>query len=211
MRLLRNKFDKKLLSELPRATFEGRIVVVQSEQEAQKAVDYLLKQPLLGFDTETRPTFRPGPMRPVSLLQVSAEDVCFLFRLCMIDLPDCLLPLFAQQGITKIALSWADDTGQLRHRRHDIEMNGFIELQQYVRFFGIEDASLQKIYANLFGEKISKCQQLSNWETDVLSEAQKLYAATDAWACIRIYKELEQLKRANDWQLIKDDEETISQ
>ena len=117
--------------------------------------------------------------------------------------------LLSDTTIRKVALSWKDDTGQL-NRLGDFRMGEFIELQQYVRYFGIEDASLQKLFANVFGQKISKSQQLSNWESETLTEAQKKYAATDAWACIRLYEELERLKQNNNWELRKH-EETVSE
>lgn len=205
MKTLCNKFDKKDIAALPRVLFEGRILVIQTEQEAQKAVSYLLSQPLLGFDTETRPSFRPGPMRSVALLQVATQDTCFLFRLNRMGLPQALVELLGDRRIPKIALSWKDDTKQLL-RLQRFEMGDFVELQSYVREFGIEDASLQKLYANVFGQKISKGQQLSNWENDVLSEAQQRYAATDAWACVRLYEELERLKETKDWELKKYEE-----
>lgn len=199
-RILVNKFDKQLLTDLPRAAFGGRIIVVSTEREAEKAVGYLMGQRMLGFDTETRPSFRPGPMHPVALLQVATEDTCFLFRLNLIDVPDCLVRLLGDDGITKVALSWHDDTNQL-HRRRPFRMGQFVDLQTYVRQFGIEDMSLQKLYANVFGEKISKSQQLTNWEADTLTASQKLYAATDAWACLRLYQELEKLRVTNNWEL----------
>lgn len=208
MKTLWSKYDKKLIVGLPRATFGGRVIVVDTESEASKAIAYLLKQPLLGFDTETRPTFRPGPMHPVALLQVSTLDTCFLFRLNRIGLPECVIRLLSDQRITKVALSWSDDSGQLQ-RRHKFKMGNFIELQTFVKEFGIEDCSLQKLYANVFGQKISKAQQLSNWEADVLSEAQKLYAATDAWACVRLYEELNELKKNGNWEL-KEYDKSIS-
>lgn len=197
-----NKFDKQKLPELPRVVFEGRIFVIHTEAEVSKAVDYLLNQSVLGFDTETRPTFKPGRMNPVALLQVATNDTCFLFRLNVLGLPEPLLKLLSDTKIRKVALSWKDDSCQLR-RRQEFVMGNFIELQQYVRDFGIEDASLQKLYGNVFGQRISKSQQLSNWEVDVLSEGQKIYAATDAWACVRLYEELEQLKKYGNWELIE--------
>lgn len=207
-KVLWDKFDKEWMKNLPRALFEGRVFVVQTEQEAQKSVAYLLDHPVLGFDTETRPTFRPGPMNEVALMQVATNDTCFLFRLNRMGISDSLVKLLTDKRVKRIALSWRDDTNQL-HRRHQFEMGRFIELQNYVRKFGIEDAGLQKLYANVFGQKISKSQQLSNWEADVLTEAQKRYAATDAWACLRMYEELEQLEQTNDWEL-KRHEEIIS-
>ena len=83
----------------------------------------------------------------------------------------------------------------------------FFDLQEHVSEIGIEDRSLQKLYANLFGLKISKSQQLSNWEADVLSQKQKLYAATDAWACIQLYNELLRLKHTGDYLLVDEEED----
>ena len=129
----------------------------------------------------------------VSLLQVSTPDICFLFRLNRIDLPDCLIKLLEDTKITKVALSWHDDLHGLMARRK-FEPGSFIDLQNIAAEMGIKDQSLQKLYANIFGKKISKGQQLSNWEADNLTEAQMLYAATDAWACIELYKEMKKMQ-----------------
>ncbi|MCF0198071.1 MAG: 3'-5' exonuclease domain-containing protein 2 [Bacteroidaceae bacterium] len=196
-----SRFDKSIIPTLPRAVFEGRIIVIQSELEAKKAVRFLLSQPILGFDTETRPNFRKGGMNKVALLQVSCYDTCFLFRLNQMGLPQCLLDLLASTDVQKIGLSWHDDVTQLRRRNEEVVSEGFLELQTYSSEFGITDMSLAKLYANVFGQKISKTQQLSNWEADVLSEAQKQYAATDAWACIRLYEELHRLEESGDYTL----------
>ena len=193
MKRIYSSFDKSLIPELPRAEFEGRIEVVQSEAEAVRAVDYLMRQPLLGFDTETRPTFRKGPMNAVALLQVSADDICFLFRLNMIGLPDCLLKLLRDRKLLKVGLSLHDDFLRLAQRRR-FKPGTFVDVQDVARTMGIADQGLRRLYANVFGECISKSKQLSNWEADVLTEAQKRYAATDAWACIRLYRELIRLQ-----------------
>lgn len=200
MKVLYNKIDKKLIPDLPRALFEGRIFVIQTEQEADKAVSYLRGFPVLGIDTETRPAFKKGQFNKVALLQISTDDTCFLFRLNRIGLPASLISLFQDVNSVKVGLSLRDDIASL-HKRGDFAPHTFVELQTYVREFGIEDMSLQKLYANLFGQKISKGQQLTNWEADVLTENQKRYAATDAWACVKIYRELELLRITNDYEL----------
>jgi ribonuclease D len=198
------KYDKSLIPDLPRVLFEGRVFVVLTESEARKAVNYLLSQPLLGLDTETRPTFRKGPMHQVALLQVSSHDVCFLFRLCRLGLSPSVKRLLEDTTVPKVGLSLTDDMHQL-HRLGDFETGRFIDLQNRVREVGVEDMSLQKLYANFFGQKISKRQQLTNWEADILTEPQKLYAATDAWACVMLYEELMRLEATNDYTLVKDD------
>lgn len=195
-----SRFDKHQIATLPQVSFEGRIVVVLSEHEAEKAVDYLLSQPLLGFDTETRPSFTKGRQHQVALLQVSSRDICFLFRLNHIGLSASILRLLTDEKVKKIGLSWQDDLNSL-YRRQKFRCAPFVELQTYAKELGIEDMSLQKLYANVFGQKISKSQQLSNWENDVLSEAQKSYAATDAWACIQLYEELRRLRQTGDYEL----------
>jgi len=202
MKIISNKIDKKVVVTLPCVLFEGRVVVVQSVAECDKAVDYLLRQELLGFDTETRPSFRKGKSYKVSLVQISTHDVCFLFRLNMIGFPPSLKRLLESVHVTIVGLSLKDDFASLR-RREEFEPGDFVELQDFVKKFGIEDMSLQKIYANLFGQKISKSQRLSNWEADVLSDKQKYYAATDAWACIKIYEELQQMQSTGNYRLEK--------
>jgi ribonuclease D len=198
---LYNKFDKHVVPTLPRVTFEGRIHVVLSRAQAEKAVNYLLAQPILGLDTETRPSFSKGSAHSVALLQVATHDTCFLFRLNIIGLTPALIRLLEDTTVTKIGLSWHDDLNSLR-RIGTFTPGSFVDIQDHVRELGIEDLSLQKLYANLFGQFISKSQQLTNWERDVLTDKQKQYAATDAWACIQLYEELERLKQTHDYELI---------
>ena len=201
-KILYNKFDKAAISRLPVASFTGRIIVVLSEIEARKAVDYLLSQPLLGVDTETRPSFKRGWQYKVSLLQVSTTDTCFLFRLNHLGLSPSVVRLLEDKTTPKIGLSWHDDLNGLQ-RLGSFTPGNFIDLQHHVREIGIEDLSLQKLYANMLGQKINKKQQLSNWERDVLDEKQKLYAATDAWACVQLYQELMRLEQTGDYELKK--------
>lgn len=205
-KILYNKFDKNQISSLPLVSFEGKVIVVVSKEEAEKAVNFLLSQPLLGVDTETRPSFKRGWQYKVSLLQVSTEDICFLFRLNYIGLSPAVIRLLEDQTTPKIGLSWHDDLNGLR-KLDSFTPGNFIDLQDHVKEIGIEDLSLQKLYANMMGRKISKRQQLSNWERDILDEKQKLYAATDAWACLQLYKELQRLEDTKDYQLIIKKEE----
>ena len=202
IKVILDKYDKKKIQTLPCIHFDGRIIVIFTERDADKAVDYLMKQTVLGFDTETRPTFQKGKMHQVALLQVSTHDTCFLFRLNEIGLTDSIIRLLEDTTITKVGLSLQDDMRGLNQRRN-FTPGTFVELQKEVKDIGIEDNSLQKIYANLFGKKISKGQQLSNWEADILSEAQQKYAATDAWACIKIHEEVARMKRDRDYVLEK--------
>ena len=201
MRTIYSKFDKAAIQSLPVVQFQGRVIVIQTAGEADRAVDYLMQFPRLGIDTETRPNFKPGGMNPVALLQVSTPDTCFLFRLNRFGLTDALVRLFTSERIQKVGLSLHDDWTQLRKRKEFKPVN-FIELQDYVKPLGVVDMSLQKLYANFFGQKISKTQRLTNWEADVLTEAQKRYAATDAWTCLRLYDIITELFNTHAYRLV---------
>ena len=183
------KISKEEIAELPIETFRGDIVVVDHIETIGEVCDYLSSQSALGFDTETKPAFKRGQENKVALMQLSTEDECFLFRLNRIGFPDELGALMSNREIRKIGLSLRDDFAAIR-KRSIRKVENFIDLQDFVDQFGIEDNSLQKIYAILFGRKISKNQRVSNWESGVLTPAQQSYAAIDAWACLRIYNYL---------------------
>ena len=202
MRELHIKTDKNLIHDLPRFVFEGRIIVIQSEAETVRAVKALRCSPILGIDTETRPTFRRGETHKVSLLQIADEHICFLFRLNEIGFPQPLVNLLADKEVLKVGLSLHDDFMMLRKRNEQFTPKNYIDLQDFVKEMGIEDMSLQKLYANVFRKRISKSARLSNWEADVLSESQKQYAATDAITCIQLYKELKELKESGEYILV---------
>lgn len=184
-----NTISKEELSGLVQEKFPGRIIVVQNETEARKATTYLTGFDAIGFDTETRPAFKKGVSHQIALMQLSTEDTCFLFRLNLIGLPDCLADILVNPAIKKIGLSLKDDFSAI-HKRKALSPVNFIDLQSFVKDYGIEDMGLQRIYGILFGKRISKGQRLSNWEADILSDAQKMYAAIDAWACLKIFNEL---------------------
>ena len=210
MKQIKNTLTKAEIAQMPKATFEGRIFLVYTEADTDKAVEYLRTQTIVGVDTETRPSFKRGLTHKVALLQIATMDTCFLFRLNRIGMPASLQE-FLMSDVLKIGLSLKDDFMMLR-RRKDVhaEEGNWIELQDYVGRFGIEDRSLQKIYANLFGQKISKSQRLSNWEAETLTEGQMRYAATDAWACVQIYNCLAEMERTGDYEVVKVESDTES-
>lgn len=190
--------DKQTIEKMPRELFNGRIFTISTISEANKAVRYLEQFPIVGIDTETRPNFSKDTHYDVGLLQVSTQDTCFLFRLNTIDMPDSLVRLLSDNKQTKIGLSLKDDIRALKKRR-DFVFGKYVELQKKVHDIGIQDMSLQKIYANLFSKKISKNKRLTNWNAPILTEEQKRYAATDAWACIQIYEQLEKFRTGLDY------------
>ena len=180
---------KEQLAELPKETFDGKIIVVDHQDQVAEAVAFLSRHKAIGFDTETKPAFKKGQNHKVALMQLATDEVCYLFRLNRIGYPHTLVQLMSNPDIKKIGLSLRDDFAAIRQRSIRKPEN-FIDLQLFVDKFGIEDNSLQKIYALLFGRKISKNQRLSNWEAPQLTPAQQAYAAIDAWACLRIYNHL---------------------
>lgn len=195
------KYPKEAISGLPQVTFDGRTFVITTVAEADRAVDYLMSLPALGFDTETRPSFVRGQHHKVALMQVSSVDTAFLFRLNSIGLTPSLRRLLEDRTILKIGLSIHDDLRSLQ-QLGKFHAGTFTDIQDEVRLLGIQDQSLQKIYANIMGGKISKKQQLSNWEADILSDAQKAYACIDAWACVRLYEEIHRLHDSGRYHLI---------
>ncbi len=188
---LQLSISKLQLAELPKVTFPGTISVIEHRTQALEAIAWLSKQKIVGFDTETRPSFRKGRMNNPALIQVSTARRCFLFRINKLGMIPELLKFFESEKVKKVGLSLKDDYQALRRVEPKFTPGGFIELQDYVKQYHIVDASLQKIYGIIFGKRISKSQRLSNWEADKLSEAQQIYAAIDAWASLRIYQTLE--------------------
>jgi len=179
--------------QFPFAHFEGKIHVIQTLKQTKKAVAFLRTQPVIGFDTETRPSFQKGKTNKVSLIQLSCEQTCFLFRINIMGIPQPLLDLFADPGIIKVGLALLNDFHSLNSIAK-VKQANFVDLQNYVKNFQIEENSLSKIFAIVFNKRISKAQQLSNWESNFLTERQKRYAALDAWAAREIYLKLEGLK-----------------
>lgn len=183
--------SKEALAELPVKEFGGNPVTVINLEQAEIAVRQIRESGLLiGFDTETRPSFQKGVTYKVALVQLSVGQVCYLFRLNKIkELPACLKELLEDPNIIKVGLSTQDDFKNLR-KWGELSPHGFIELQSLVKNYGIAEMSLAKIYALLFGMKLSKRQRLTNWEADQLNFKQQCYAALDAVACVEIYEAL---------------------
>ena len=182
--------SKETVAEMPVVECPVGITVVDTPPLARMALRELTRAKVVGFDTETRPSFHRGRLHNVALMQLSTADHCFLFRLNRLGISEGLRHFLEDPEIIKIGLSVHDDFSVMRRLVDDLDPQGFIDLQEYVKFFHINDISLQKIYAIVFGEKISKNQRLTNWEAEELTEPQQKYAAIDAWACLRLYRTL---------------------
>jgi ribonuclease D len=188
------EISKEEISKMPREMFTGKIEVVDDAESLKKALQCLYSFPVIGFDTETRPSFSKQTRYKMSLIQLSSDDICFLIRLKKFKkMPAELEAFLINDKVKKIGLSLRDDFNGL-NKLTKIKPGNFVDLQKYVQEFGIESMSLQKIYAILFKKKISKRERLSNWESRTLTESQMRYAALDAWACLKIYQFLENTK-----------------
>ena len=203
--------SKELLQWMPVAAFEGEVVVVDKEEMVADAVAYLRTQRVLGVDTEARPSFQRGVHYPTALVQIASHERCYLFRLTHVGMPEALAELFADPDICKVGLAFKDDINGLRRRRNFTPAN-CIDVQKMVAQYGILDLGLQKLFAICFGKKISKTQQLTNWENSHLTPEQARYASTDAWATLLIYEDLlahEPLSQEEVTALMREDKERM--
>lgn len=190
---LRLAICKEAVNQLPPVQYEGGIQVIDTIDKARVALRELTRARIVGFDTETRPSFRKGHLHKVALMQLATDDYCFLFRLNKLGIFDLLKDFLENPDVKKIGLSVHDDF-QVLGRSGEIAPEGFVEMQTFVKQYSIADTSLQKIFAIVFGERISKSQRLTNWEADELTPEQQRYAAIDAWACLRLFRHLSEGK-----------------
>jgi len=187
--MFKTKITKDEVNLMPVVIFEGKITLVDEMSKIDPAIEELRRYPVVGLDTETKPSFTRGTHHKVSLVQISTLDHCFLFRLNKTNFPPALADFLSDESVRKIGLSLRDDFSGLN--KHQIfKPANFVDIQTIAQSYGIMELSLQKIYAILFGKKISKSQRLSNWESPELTEQQQRYAATDAWASLQIYLQL---------------------
>ena len=185
---------------MPVVGFDGTITLVDDLSKLQAAIDELRRADVVGVDTETKPSFTRGTHHKVSLVQISTTNHCFLFRLNKISFPQELADFLADDKVMKIGLALRDDfNGLIRQRK--FKPDNFVDLQTIVKNYGILELGLQKIFAIVFGRKISKAQRLTNWENDVLTDQQQVYAATDAWASLLIYLQLMKEKKLTKKQM----------
>jgi len=186
-KMFKESITKEELTDLPLKWFEGEIVLVDSDDKVNYAAKVLSNYGVIGFDTETRPSFKKGVINTVSLLQLSTRNQAFLFRLHKVGLPKPIIDILSNAEIIKPGVAIRDDIKGLQEIQK-FRPAGFIELQDYAKELGIQNFSLKKLTAIVLGFRISKTQQLSNWEADTLSEAQQIYAATDAWTALEIFE-----------------------
>lgn len=174
------------LKKLPLLQFGGRVVLIDDMRKFHHVIGELRRSEILGFDTETKPSFKKGRRNKVSLLQLADDNTAWLFRLNMTGLPPELAEVLADKNIAKVGVAIHDDIRALKHLA-PFEQGGFTDLQSVVSVHGIRQLGLKRLSAIILGYSISKSQQVSNWEATELTPAQQLYAATDAWVCRKIF------------------------
>ena len=187
--MYQNEITKDEVAALELIQYEGPINVIDAVEAFEQEIGQIAQEQVLGFDTETRPSFKKGKVYPTSLIQISSLEQAWILRVKRIGYPAPLLDLLSGETPLKIGLGLQDD---LRRLRADFQFEpcGFLDLQHYVPAFRIDEKGLKKISGIVLNRRISKSQQVSNWDADVLSEAQLRYAATDAWICLMIYNSL---------------------
>ena len=187
-----SEISKEELQALSLTQFDGKIHIIERYGAAELIANRLKSCPVLGFDTEARPSFTKGRVNRVALLQLATATEAYLFRLCKMDMPKNLLALLADPNILKIGAAIKNDLDLLK-RLVKLKPGGFIDLQDMMQKYDIKCLGLSKMAGIILGFRISKSQQLSNWENTTLTPAQKRYAATDAWVCYLIYEKLKEL------------------
>lgn len=184
-----NRLDRTVMNDLPPIDFPGDIVVVTSPQEAERIAQELMREEMVGFDTESRPSFRRGVSYPVSLLQFSTLDRAFLIQLKTTGIPDAVTALMESDSVKKLGVGLRDDLTRL-NAIHQFKPAGFVDLGLIAQSKGIIQVGARALTARYLGRKLVKSSQKTNWARPDLTEKQKRYAATDAWVCLHIYPKL---------------------
>lgn len=187
--MFEKSITKKEINELPLFKYEGKVIIAATEQQIDKAIFEIEEYDLVGFDTETKPTFKKGQFNHVALVQIAVPDKVYLLRITQTGITTTLARFLSNGKITKIGIALDDDVIALKKRRRFVPA-GFLDLNIIAPTLGIENIGARNLTALLLNNRISKNQQISNWENPTLTEPQIKYAATDAWICLEIYNKL---------------------
>lgn len=185
------KISKTEINELPMGQFEGDIVLVDRMDQVREVLDEIERHKHLGFDTETKPSFTKGTQHMVALMQLATDDVAFLVRINQIGVPGELLEVLQSKSVTKIGAAVLDDLRALQKIKRGFVPESFFDLNDELKKVGFQNVGVRNLAAMVLNMRISKSEQVSNWEASVLTEKQMVYAATDAWACLQVFKKLE--------------------
>jgi ribonuclease D len=181
------KITKEEVNALPLIKYEGEYKIIDRPEDVAPAIADLSENWLIGFDTETKPAFKKGQVYPVALLQLASENMAYLFRLLETGVTDEMIALFENPNVTIAGIGIRDDIKDLQKLR-DFDPVRFVDLNEMGRKLKFESIGARNFAGIFLKGRISKSQQVSNWENEELTEAQISYAATDAWICIEVYK-----------------------
>ncbi len=184
-----SSIPKEKIRTLPLLKFDGKIHLIENQDDLHKALHLLNKESILGFDTETKPTFRKGEYNHTALIQLSTMDDAYLIRINDLGIPKALITFLENSEITKVGISIRDDLKEL-NEIEELRLKGFVDLNDVAKDFGITQIGMRSLAGIFLESRVSKSQQTSNWEAKELSPGQLTYAATDAWVCIKIYNML---------------------
>ena len=186
-------FDKKItkqeINELPLFKYEGKTIIAATEAQIDKAIFEIEEHEIVGFDTESKPTFKKGQFNHVALIQIAVPEKVYLLRIHQVGITTTLARFLSNEKIKKIGIALDDDIIALSKKRR-FNPGGFVDLNKIAPTLGIENIGARNLSALLLNNRISKNQQISNWENQFLTEPQIKYAATDAWICLEIYNKL---------------------
>jgi len=188
-----SKFKKFITKEeinaLELGKYSGDIVLVDTNEELIRACEEIRACRLIGIDTETKPSFKKGQINSVALLQIATDQKAYIIRLKSVTMGKELASIFSDETIVKVGIAVKDDLKDLK-KLHSFEEKSIVDLNIFAPKLGFESIGAKKLSALVLGIRISKRQQVSNWEQKKLTNAQIVYAATDAWICREIYLKL---------------------
>lgn len=184
------KITKEEVNALPLGQFEGEMFLIDKTEDVEEVAEFLVQQRVIGFDTETKPAFQKGIINQVSLLQLSTSTQAFLFRLNEIGFPEPIRNILEKENIVKVGAAVHDDIKGLAKLTDSFYPNSFFDLNDELKRVGFINIGVRNLCAMVLGMRISKSEQVSNWEAETLTIKQQRYAATDAWGCLEIFKKL---------------------
>jgi len=184
-----DQIEKSDLQQLPLIRFEGDIQVIEKPEDLDNVLEIVGRESILGFDTETKPTFTKGAYNHTALIQFSTLEQAFLLRIHRFGIPDRLKKILENENILKIGISLRDDLKDLKKVR-PFKPAGFVDLNNIAKELGINQIGIKSLTGIFLERRVAKNQQTSNWENHKLTPAQKRYAATDAWVCMKMYDSL---------------------
>jgi len=186
---LPNRLSKEYINSLPVIRYEGSIKIIEDNQELDDLLEQIPDGTITGFDTETKPVFRRGQDRLPALVQIALPETVLLVKLNPLKLPAALIKFFERESVKKTGIGLRTDIAKLQSIS-PFTARGFIDLSDIATPKGIIQTGVRALAARYLQGRVSKAEQKSNWERKNLTDKQKSYAATDAWACALIYHEI---------------------